>query len=341
MDLNRDFSLLNGMGVNTIRTWDKVTLKLLDKAQAHGLKVIAGFWVDYGLDFSNARVRAKLIKEFEEYVKKFKNHPAVLFWAIGNESNYKVSGQEQLKAMYSLFNEMAGRAHQLEGGSFHPVSIVNGDLVNLGNPLYTSDDAHLPNIDLWGINVYRGKSFGSLFKEYQRLSQKPLWIAEYGADAYNNKEEREDQKTQADWAGNLWDEIVQNNSYNSNAAPVCVGASIMSFTDEYWKANGEWKASAGSQETGGMSSLGGAPDNFKNEEWWGLFAIADQGKNPDQRFPRKVVNILRNRFSCLNTGNYYYAGPDNEKSCDVTSACCPAPYFFSQRGQCQEACPTQ
>lgn len=302
VDLDRDFSLLNGMSVNTIRTWDKVTSRLLDKARVHGLKVIAGFWVDYGIDFSNTPARAKLLKEFEDYVKKFKDNKAILFWTIGNESNYKVHGQEQLKAMYSLFNEMAGRAHQLEGGSFHPVSLVNGDLVNLGNSLYLSDDVHLPNIDLWGINVYRGKSFGSLFKEYQRLSQKPLWIAEYGADAYDNIKKRENQKIQADWAGDLWDEIIQNNSYNQtpsdNTAAVCVGASIMSFVDEYWKAQGEWKASAGSQETGGMSSPGAAPDNFKNEEWWGLFAIADQGKNPDQRFPRLVTETLRSRFSC-------------------------------------------
>ena len=43
----------------------------------------------------------------------------------------------------------------------------------------------LINIDIWGSNVYRGPSFGTLFLDYQKKSSKPLYISEYGADAYH------------------------------------------------------------------------------------------------------------------------------------------------------------
>ena len=38
--------------------------------------------------------------------------------------------------------------------------------------------------DVWGIQPYRGETFGNLFSSY--VSDKPLIVSEYGMDAYND-----------------------------------------------------------------------------------------------------------------------------------------------------------
>ena len=38
--------------------------------------------------------------------------------------------------------------------------------------------------DVWGVQPYRGGTFGDLFKTF--ISEKPLLVSEYGMDAYND-----------------------------------------------------------------------------------------------------------------------------------------------------------
>ena len=44
-------------------------------------------------------------------------------------------------------------------------------------------------------------------------------------------------------------------------------------------------------DNGGFA-LGSVPDGFLNEEWWGLFAVADNGAQPDVLTPRAAVARL-------------------------------------------------
>jgi len=38
--------------------------------------------------FSDKETRDNIKKQFVKFVKDFSQHPAILFWAIGNENNY-------------------------------------------------------------------------------------------------------------------------------------------------------------------------------------------------------------------------------------------------------------
>ena len=49
----------------------------------------------------------------------------------------------------------------------------------------------VPFLEVWGVNAYRGSTFGSLFNDFQTVSGKPLVILEYGIDAYNAAERDE------------------------------------------------------------------------------------------------------------------------------------------------------
>ncbi len=315
--LTRDFTLLKQMNANTIRIWkgnnttasngrypNKITTRTLDMALQNNIRVIAGFYVD-PLSFNanntiSSTQRADLIARFTSYVNAFKNHQAILFWAIGNENNYQSNGMSaaQLSAWYALVNDMAKAAHTAEGAAFHPVAVVNGEIGTIGASAYGSTDAKLPYLDIWGANIYRGVSFGTLFSEYSAKSRKPLWISEFGIDAWagtnpgNFDLGREDENTQSLWDGLLWDEIARQSTG-------VLGGSLMEYSDEWWKPY-EWLCGNNSDVCNSTQNHYGeypfaSPDNIANEEWYGVMAIKynPNPQNPDIVTPRKVYNNLR------------------------------------------------
>ena len=81
--LSQDLALLNELGVNTIRVYEPIASKeVLDEISEAGLRVIMGFGYNQGGTFD---IRSGT---FIEYVKKFKDHPAILVWELGNEYNF-------------------------------------------------------------------------------------------------------------------------------------------------------------------------------------------------------------------------------------------------------------
>lgn len=255
----RDFPLLRNMNANTIRTWSEVLSKSwLDDLYNNGTKpiyVLMGFWINCNENYED--VRQKYIDKFSEYINQYKDHPAVLAWLLGNENNLSYcSSPDDIKNFYSLCNELARVAFEIEGDKYHPVGIVNGDLWNIGVQAMNSDDESLIYIDFWGSNVYPGESFGSWFKYYRVLSGKPLLITEYGIDALNNNNKTEYQETQAEWVLSQWHEI--------DWADVTIGSTLMEYSDEWWKAGNPLTHDYDGYPTDRHS------DGYSNEEWWGV-----------------------------------------------------------------------
>lgn len=291
--LERDFSLLKEMHCNTIRTWGEVNQTLLDYAQAYGIKVIAGFkpYTD-DVEFSNPVNRQSIINQFKTYVTSYKDHPAVLFWAIGNEDNFHYNGND-ITDWYTLVNEMAKEAHDIEGDEYHPVAIVNGHIFNVGDASKKADDESMIHLDIWGMNVYIGYSYvnspfegRNFFEMYAELSEKPLWIGEYGIDAWDNINGREYQDVQAEWVGNNWDEIEESN--------ICIGSALMAYSDEWWKDGNPNDHDYGGYSTAEWGDL--QPDDFANEEWWGIVAI-EETSGIDKITPREVYYNLQARWA--------------------------------------------
>ncbi|OGX26389.1 MAG: hypothetical protein A2787_10285 [Omnitrophica WOR_2 bacterium RIFCSPHIGHO2_01_FULL_48_9] len=350
--LDQDFALIQSMHGNTIRIWGgqdnsdptqpgrfptKITQRTLDKAEQYGLKVIAGFWMPHPGDWvcSNGGLgpriynyntafsygsptdRASIKQKFRNYVRQFKNHPAILFWTIGNEDNLHLRDAVHAQQFYSLVNEMAQEAHLEEGLAAHPVAAVSGDLGFIGQA-GVADDASVPALDLWGMNVYRGASFGNLFTNYAAVSQKPLWISEFNSDdAWHTTDLQnphigyEDQNAQALTTYLLWQEIQQN--YNSVLNRVTIGGSVMAFGDEWWQPD-PWLCGANNRACNEQHDYFGqgpidlscprdgtpdwyppSADNFFNAEWWGIFARVKNPVQPnhDTMVPRLVYHALR------------------------------------------------
>ncbi len=347
--LDNDFNLLKAIKANTIRIWSgadnsdptqpgrfpvKLTQRLLDKAEQYELKVVAGFWLDHPGDWVcsnngqgpwvyNQNVsyapgsadRARMKQKFAQYVQQFKNHPAILFWAIGNEENLHLRDSNHARDFYNFVNELAGDAHQIEGPYGHPVAALSGDVGYIGMP-GVADDVTMFNLDIWGINIYRGSSFGNLFVNYAAISQKPLWPSEFGEDAwhtndFNNPQNGyEDQTTQALRLYSLWQEIQIN--FNSSTQ-VAIGGSVMEFADEWWKPY-EWLCGTMSPQCNSQQDYFGtgpadlscpkdgvpdwtpaSADQFINDEWWGIFFRQKNSQQPshDSMIPRLAAYLLQ------------------------------------------------
>jgi hypothetical protein len=143
--------ILVGAGGNTIRTWGTENgMEILDRAHAKGLKVMMGLWVQHerhGFDYNNeAAVKAQL-ENFRKDIRRFKDHPALLLWGIGNEYELNYSNTK----VWSAVNDIAKMVHEEDPN--HPTSTVTAG-TNAEKLKFVMDE--LSEIDIYGINTYAG-----------------------------------------------------------------------------------------------------------------------------------------------------------------------------------------
>ena len=284
--LERDIPLLRAMNVNTVRTWSQLpdSNAFLDALYNDGVDpiyVIMGFWVPLysGYDYGDPANILQLQNDFAAYANRFKDHPAVLAWGIGNENNLAYEGP--LHEWYYLANKLAETAYVQEGAAYHPTLIVNGGLADLGDVDQGSDDASLDFVDIWGHNTYLGYSDQCYFDYYDLLSAKPTIVTEYGIDAFDMATGTEYQQVQADWVAHQWRTLSRRT----------LGGTVMAYSDEWWKAG-----DSSSQDDGGYFT-DQHPDGFSNEEWWGMVSVEQRTGTCDEVHPRLVFAALSEEFA--------------------------------------------
>jgi hypothetical protein len=298
-----DFSLLKAMGANTIRTYGTPTATAaMDAAYNNGLYVIMGYWVNPGQDFGDTTVRNNLINGFKNMVSTWKDHPAVLMWAFGNEVWPGGSGTDEQKwsNWYSLVNEAAHEAKNIEGSNYHPVTTMNKDILEtIGKQSYGSADSSMTALGCWGLNLYLGQNFSDRFEKYEAISAKPMFISEWGCDAYNGVTGLEDESTQELYIENLWKEIEQNlSSKDSNR--VCLGGTVFEWCDEWWKSHTNSLGNSGHDTTTDWTNNNYSDPNM-NEEWWG---IVSQSAGTYDRTPRQAYSTLKTLWLACSTSTF-------------------------------------
>lgn len=253
-----DIPLMAELGVNVVRTYEPLLDRaVLDRLWAAGIRVIESVYPWGGVEPSVVTERVRAVKD----------HPAVLYWAVGNEWNYNgLYVGLSFDASLARLNEVAALVRAED--ATHPIATIYGELPAPGTI------AAMPDIDLWGINSYRGLSFGDLFEAWHERSDKPLFIAEYGADAYNMNLPGYDPESQAAATEALTREILEQARRQGGGGARVLGGTLFEWADEWWKDAG---GSLSSQDVGGIAPGGGPhPDQVFNEEWWGLVDIERQ-----------------------------------------------------------------
>jgi hypothetical protein len=320
-----DGKLMKEMGINTVRLYqpgenpDSVREVIRDLYGKFGIRVALGHWLgfwEYPCPlYGEKEFRDRIKAEVRAMVENFKNEPGVLCWIMGNENNYSCLGtvnawstdeadkeadpqkrKEMLSRIYySLVNELADEIHTIDPN--HPVALGNGELVGLE----TAKDT-CPSVDMVACIVYRGKTFGNLFKSLKTTFDKPVMFSEFGADAYDARLKKEDQNQQAFFLDSQWRQIFENLAGNPKGEGNCLGGTMFEWTDEWWKHNPPDQASWSVHDTESNWSNGqyyfdiNAPKNMNmNEEWFGIVTLsADQKEGGlDKRIPRKAYYVIR------------------------------------------------
>jgi hypothetical protein len=317
--LDREMSTLKSMGVNVIRQYAGVPPRWVKYIyEQYGIFTVVNHALGrYGItingiytastDYSDPKARAALTKEVLALVDEFRGTPGVLMWLLGNENNYgltwKSAATENLpqgerdaakaKFLYSLVGEVA-RAIKTRDAT-HPVALANGDVQYID---IIAQEAK--GLDVFGTNVYRGKSFGNLFAVVKEKLGLPVMFTEFGADAWNQREMREDQLSQAKYLLAQWQEIYEQSSGKGGVGNA-IGGMTFQFTDGWWKfgqetglndhdTNASW-----SNEAYGDDWEKGA--NNMNEEWWGIVAKgAPDSRGLYQLYPRAAFYGLQQAY---------------------------------------------
>lgn len=255
-NLTEDLLLMKEAGINTVRVYSPITeLSVLDQIAKAGIRVITGFGYNQGGNYDI------LSGTYLDYVKTYMNHEAILFWELGNEYNYHPEWFDgDIDIWYRALNNAAEAIHQLDRA--HPVSTAHGELPD---SLALSS---CPNVDVWGMNVYRWDNPESLFAEWSAISSKPMYLSEAGGDSYmtisfEGYQHGENQMVQANANRNILRQIFRHTD-------ICLGVTLFAFVDEWWKAGDNH-----SQDPGGWApNSSNVPyDGAANEDFWGIVTI--------------------------------------------------------------------
>jgi len=281
----RDLQNLRDMGANAVRIygWNELSnhVDFLDKAWNGGTNpvyVLLNKYVNPGTVWTSTAAVNAIRDTYVAIVTNVNNHPAVMGFGIGNELNI-YNGNGANSNFWNAMNFIGGAVKA--AASTKLVGVVNAD--DAGS--VANFNASMTNMDVWFLQIYRGQTFGTLFSSYSNASTKPMFITEFGIDAFNNAAGQEypnNAQIVADYFEGLWREILTNR-------PIDSGGCVFSYSDEWWKYNG---GNSTNHDTGGGSNVN-FPDGVDNSEWWGIYSVATNGTNLNVLTPRALFYKIK------------------------------------------------
>lgn len=188
------------LGANTVRTWGTggETKVLLDAAQEQEIKVCMGIWLQHFIAYAdNEGYKNHTLSEISTWVEKYKNHPAVLMWNVGNEVILHLdqyfdedTGLEEHRIAYAEFVEqICQKIHSIDPN--HPVTSSSTRLEEgkYGWDYYID---YTPSLDIYAMNIY--KLLFEIQDKWESLPiDKPYIITEFGPDGeWEIPKEKED-----------------------------------------------------------------------------------------------------------------------------------------------------
>ena len=170
-----DIALLASHGGNAIRIWTTDNAQeVLDTAFANGVMVALCLPVEperHGLDYSDAAQVSEQLELMRQEVLKYRDHPALLAWIIGNELNFDYTNS----AVYDAVNDISKMIHELDPN--HPTTTT---VAGIGENVLHDLETRATDLDFLSFQAY-----GEVFNIPQFLAEnpfeRPVWITEWGA----------------------------------------------------------------------------------------------------------------------------------------------------------------
>lgn len=318
-----DGKLMKEAGINAVRFYEpggnssQVKQVVSDLYNNFGIRSIMGhglgFWDYPHANYADPNFQHRMKREVYQMVKTYKDEPGILAWVLGNEANYSFDGSinpwstpeldaissfydrklAKAKIYYSFLNELAEIVKKVDPS--RPVGFGNGELGSI-----EVAKEYCPDFDFVGIIIYRGKSFGNLFRQLKQKYGKPCIIIEFGCDSYNAKLQKPDEENQAFFLKTLWGE-VEYNTYAGKGEGNCLGGCIFEWNDEWWKHQQDrpdlWSVhntEAGWSNGSYYFDIGGEGNLNMNEEWWGIVSLSpEKEEGLNKRLSKKAYFQLK------------------------------------------------
>ena len=150
---DRELESLARHGGNSIRTWavDVPGVPgqyILDKAYDLGITVALCLNIErerHGFDYNDPMLVAQQKEAARQIVEKYKDHPALLAWVIGNELNYDYTNP----AVYDAVNDIALMIHKLDPN--HPATTTTA---GISASLIQDISSRAPALNFLSVQLY-------------------------------------------------------------------------------------------------------------------------------------------------------------------------------------------
>lgn len=166
--------VLSSIGGNSIRTWGTENAqKTLDDAHKMGLSVCLGLWVGHerhGFDYNDEYAVKAQLESFKNEILKYKDHPALLMWCVGNEVDLFYKN-------FKVWDAIEGIAKMIQDiDPNHPTMTVTAGIDPAEVFMIKN---YCPSIDILGVNTYGGIQF--LPDAVKMFGwEKPYMVTEWG-----------------------------------------------------------------------------------------------------------------------------------------------------------------
>jgi hypothetical protein len=140
-------------GGNSFRTWRTENgqdsgQRVLDRALKNGLYVTMGLEVArerHGFSYDDKDAVAQQLEALKKEVMKYKDHPALIIWGIGNELNLNARNPK----VWDAVNEISKMIHEVD-----PNHLTTTMLAGIGKDLVREIKARAPDLDILSIQMY-------------------------------------------------------------------------------------------------------------------------------------------------------------------------------------------
>ena len=205
----------------------------LDRAQALGLTVLADLPFGKqraGFRYDDQAAVERQREQVRRIVLKFKDHPALLAWAIGNEFEIGTTA-EQRGVLWTEMNQVARMIHRIDPN--HPViTPVGGAYKRMLGEL----NRYCPDLDAVGLNSYADML--TLPEDFAKQGwTRPYWVTEFGPRGHWQVEKTawnlpiEDNSSQkADFYRRAYEHAVQGQ-------PNCLGSFVFHWDQHHEKTH--------------------------------------------------------------------------------------------------------
>lgn len=144
-----DQEALAASGGNSFRTWTPSGgRRMLDRAQRNGLFVALGLEMArerHGFDYNDAAAVARQQARIRSEVLRYKDHPALLMWVVGNELNLEATNPN----VWNAVDAIARMIHDID--PHHPVMTT---LAGVDPEVVAQVRTRAASLDLIGLQVY-------------------------------------------------------------------------------------------------------------------------------------------------------------------------------------------